>query len=265
LIVSQVYGWGSDGHKITAQLAWNFLNSEAQQSVLIFLSTGYSLPQISTWPDSYRATPQGAWSAPCHFVDLPKGAKKVVMSRDCPNFCVIKSIQNYTQILSEEDPSQCDFTQGVEPCALEFLTHFVGDVHQPLHVSYEDDRGGNDVSVSFFGKKSNLHSVWDSLIITRWNSDWISASNFLQQFINQNPVIINEYVADTDPLDWADESFDYVLSTVYNFTDSQDIPYLGEEYYERNLPIVQQRLIAGGVRLGAFFNSLFKLSPILGQ
>ena len=29
----------------------------------------------------------------------------------------------------------CNYVKGVEPCPLEFLVHFVGDVHQPLHVN----------------------------------------------------------------------------------------------------------------------------------
>src|SRR6476660_2268030 len=37
--------------------------------------------------------------------------------------------------------------------------HFVGDIHQPLHAADNDDRGGNDVHVRFFGRRSNLHSV----------------------------------------------------------------------------------------------------------
>lgn len=84
-----------------------------------------------------------------------------------------------------------------------------------------------------------------------------------------------------DPITWADESFGYVLSTVYNFTES-DVPktryhkrkgknnlelneilniesdiYLGDAYYDRNIPIVKQRLIAAGVRLGALLNKIF--------
>ena len=77
-----------------------------------------------------------------------------------------------TAILSGQasNPFQCDYTLGVEPCALEFLTHFVGDIHQPLHVSYADDRGGNSVEVHFFNEKTNLHECWDTKIIEKWTS-----------------------------------------------------------------------------------------------
>ncbi len=32
---------------------------------------------------------------------------------------------------------------------------------------YADDKGGNDVKVNFFGKSTNLHSLWDSAMLER--------------------------------------------------------------------------------------------------
>jgi len=146
---------------------------------------------------------------------------------------------------------------GIEPCALEFLVHFVGDVHQPLHVSYASDWGGNKVKVSWFGTSCNLHQVWDEKIIQRWNDDYSSAVSDLEDIANQEPELVKHYISITDPVAWADESFQFVRSTVYNYTENEDgIPQLDDDYYNTNLPIVQQRLIAGGVRLGKLLNSL---------
>ena len=63
--------------------------------------------------------------------------------RDCPNdICVVGALQNYTQRLGDHVH---DVTAVDE--ALKFITHFVGDVHQPLHVSKASDRGGNEIPV----------------------------------------------------------------------------------------------------------------------
>src|SRR5262249_28277484 len=44
--------------------------------------------------------------------------------------------------------------------------HWVGDIHQPLHVSFADDRGGNFIRES--GPCVNsLHTVWDTCIIEK--------------------------------------------------------------------------------------------------
>ncbi|KAJ3363383.1 hypothetical protein GGF32_004377 [Allomyces javanicus] len=50
--------------------------------------------------------------------------------------------------------------------SLKFLVHLVQDIHQPLHLSGRD-RGGNDMHVTYNHHASNLHSVWDSLMLDK--------------------------------------------------------------------------------------------------
>jgi len=259
-----VDAWGQEGHMIVAQIALNMLNSNANNSVDQYEgSSGETLPGMAPLPDAYDHTSQGRWSAPMHYCNLPRSANSFIMAY-CPSLCVVKAIQNYTAILGKETPSPCNFDQadGVEPCALEFLVHFIGDVHQPLHVGYGDDAGGNKVKVSWYGKTVNLHQVWDEKIIQKWDTDYLDATSQLENMMSQNPSIVQQFEGDMDPISWANESFGYVLTTVYNFTDSYNVespqsePQLGDVYYDRNLPIVQLRLIGGGVRLGTSLNTL---------
>lgn len=49
---------------------------------------------------------------------------------------------------------------------MKFLVHFIGDAHQPLHLTNRD-RGGNSDQVVFEGRKMNLHSLWDTGLITK--------------------------------------------------------------------------------------------------
>jgi hypothetical protein len=60
--------------------------------------------------------------------------------------------------------------------SLMFLAHFVGDVHQPLHVGYEDDEGGNTIIVHWYRRKANLHHVWDVSIIDTAIKDFYNKS-----------------------------------------------------------------------------------------
>jgi len=264
--VEQTEGWGVEGHKIVAQLAWNRLSSQSQK-VSKQLMGSKSMADIAPVPDTYRSSSGGKWSAPCHYYDLPR-VKAFTMDY-CTGLCVVKSVTNYTKLLATELQQNiaCDWTKGVEPCALSFLVHYVGDIHQPLHVSYGDDKGGNDVKVKFFDKSTNLHSVWDNDILQKWNNEVDSAVSDLESIIKDNPDVVQKYLNDTNPEDWGAESFGYVLSTVYNFTDSmmnykslrpgmKADPYLGQQYYDTNLPVVQQRLIAGGVRLGLLLDNI---------
>jgi hypothetical protein len=53
--------------------------------------------------------------------------------------------------------------------ALRYLIHFVGDLHQPMHTTSNNDQGGNCTPVQFFDEKrfANLHSVWDGMVLNR--------------------------------------------------------------------------------------------------
>jgi hypothetical protein len=68
-----------------------------------------------------------------------------------------------------------------------------------------------------------------------------------------DPSLWDKYTTSMDPITWADESFDYVRSTVYNYHGD----VLEEPYYETNLPIVQDRLLAAGIRLAQTLNDAF--------
>jgi len=281
LFAQQCISWGEDGHKMIAQIAANMLNPTAQGIVTQFIGSS-TLADIAPLPDTYAHTTQGAWSEPCHYVNMPKGATNFTYPDDCPGpCCVVSSIYNYTKLLSEQqtNPTPCDIDDDdAEPCPLEFLVHFVGDVHQPLHVGFGYDEGGNEVAITFFGQDMNLHHCWDTGIIDYWNSDWSSAASELENMIGNETAQVTEYEGITSPVDWADESFHYVLNTCYNFTDNgetqfvknyqktksniniiekrQTVPALGQKYYDVNLPIIQQRLIAAGVRLGTLLNAI---------
>jgi hypothetical protein len=282
------HGWGEDGHKMIAKIASDMLTDTATNIVSQMIGSK-TLSDIAPIPDEYDHTPQGNWSEPCHFCNLPKGATNFTMEY-CPHLCVVKAIMNYTQILSEEqaNPTMCSFESGAEPCALIFLVHYVGDVHQPLHVGFGYDLGGNTVPVSFYGTATNLHHVWDTNIIEKWTSYWEDGATELEEMASNETDTVKYYESVPSPIDWADESFHYVLNTCYNYTDDgettkgikmrgisparlserevndklyrmrlvTETPYLGDKYYDTNLPIIQQRLIAAGVRLGTLLNNI---------
>ena len=68
--------------------------------------------------------------------------------------------------------------------ALRYLIHLVGDLHQPLHTTSNNDQGGNCTPVQFFDepKTSNLHSVWDGMA---FNRDLAARNEKLSDFVDR--------------------------------------------------------------------------------
>ena len=99
----------------------------------------------------------------------------------------------------------------------------------------------------------------------------MSASEELMDYIKANPSVVQQYTSNMDPVEWANESFQFVRTNCYNYTTGPDggkiykirsrllirsVPQLGDAYYDENLPVVKERLVAAGVRLAKVLNTV---------
>ena len=100
---------------------------------------------------------------------MPVGAAGIDLARDCPpeRSYVIRAIATPIGTLRNQTVSATDKAE-----ALKFLSHFVGDLHQPLHAGRAEDRGGNAIRVRFLGEETSLHEVWDGGLIAGMGLDW---------------------------------------------------------------------------------------------
>jgi hypothetical protein len=199
------------------------------------------------WADQIKSNPEYDWARHLHYVNVEPGAEEFEMDRDCPEKgCVVSAIIRYTGVLRKQGATP---TEKLE--ALKFVAHFVGDVHQPLHVSHVKDRGGNDINVYFFRDNTNLHRVWDSGIIRHTRKRWSDCAKHLSQSITPQQL---EKWQSTDPVLWATESYKLAVSNAYKVPRNGE---LGQDYFDRNIPVVEERLRMGGVRLAGLLNDIF--------
>lgn len=242
------YAWGPDGHRIVCAIAWDEMRPKAQARVfeVLRITSRQEFAELCNWADRYRASHKetGSW----HFVNVPPDAKQVALDRDCgePASCVVNQITRDVQTLKSG--------RGDVNIALKFLMHFVGDVHQPLHVSFEDDRGGNDITGTYFKKKTNLHAVWDNGMLKQTGQRWDEIAAEIESTIT--PAKRKAWSWST-PLEWANESLAITRSSGTNYLKHSDVFRLGQAYQDRNYPIVQNQLARGGVRLGQTLNDIF--------
>jgi hypothetical protein len=260
LCVSSTLAWGPVGHAVVATIAQNLISPKTWQAVQTINGFGKSMADVASQPDAYDHTSNGKWSSPLHYVNMPAGATRFTDdSADCTNqFCVVGAIKNYTLQSQKLPMSQWPYDgDSSQPSPITFLIHFTGDCHQPLHVGWKSDLGGNTVHCTFFGRKSELHQVWDSGMIYHSGYNTTGLSALLLNWIAQNPSTVANWRSQASVSAWADESFQYVRTTVYNFGSAAGNMELGTQYYNANWPIVQQRLAMAGVRLAALLDSIF--------
>ena len=262
--------WGANGHRIVGQGAQDALSDEARHA-LREIAGAKSLALLANWPDFIRAEPGWKFAQDWHYMTVEDGqalAKVLEMSgRTLEPDNLIEAIGYFAAILDGDADRRRNFeelmrSKGVTPregsvelTALCFLVHFVGDLHQPLHVGRGGDHGGNSIAVNFFGEIQKLHSVWDSGMIEREGLSYSEFARFLEAELagEVDP-------GDGGPEDWARESIDYRLQLyeIWGRTSRDNyLPELGYDYVYEHIGTVKRRLYLGGLRLAGLLNSIF--------
>ena len=245
VLTQKTFAWGADGHRVTGEIAWQFLEKDSRKQVAELLhSAGEpSLAEAATWADRIRSNENYNWAAPLHYINLPEHWDGYRASQDCPPAgCILKAIEHFRTVLGDATA-----TENARAEALLFIVHFVGDLHQPLHAGRAADRGGNDIAVTFFGAPTNLHALWDTYLPAGFIGDWKSYADGEARAIT--PAERSLWLHST-PENWAEESHALAYSNAYTREKK-----LGESYYTRNRDIVALRLRQGGVRLAGLIES----------
>jgi hypothetical protein len=252
LAPASAHAWGWDGHRIVCALAWDELTPPIRAKVAEILDAPNAkaagrdaFAESCLWADD--VIPFRKETAPWHYINVPKGAASVDLARDCkaPNSCVAEQISLHAARLRR--PAALD--------DLRFTAHFIGDINQPMHVTYAEDRGGNSIKGTFDGKDTNLHAVWDYNMLDSTHKTWIEIAADLHGRITAEQ---RRAWAGGTPLDWANESLAVTLSAPVGYHDYNPPFALGDDYAKANLPTVYRQLEKAGVRLARVLTDALK-------
>ena len=235
------YAWGEFAHRVIGRVAEQRLSPGVQQEVHTLLGT-QTLADVSNDADKWRESrPE---TSPWHYVNIPFAATTYLHDRDCPqDNCVIAIIERYRAILTDRSRER-----SARKEALIFLVHFIADLHQPLHCINNNDRGGNDVAVTFFGEPDTLHSVWDFDLLAHAQ---LRESAYIKRLQTMLAARNEEKLRRGTVSDWALESHALAKAHAYRLPPHGDI---GSEYYNASIPVVDNQLAKAAVRLAWILN-----------
>ena len=240
--------WWDTGHEMVCSEAYNLLSPAAKKVVDPLSEAEGSFGRSCLWADWVKRERKDTrdW----HYINLSDDQQDVSEARCPENGCLIQAFHDQVKVLKN---LQTSFLQKQE--ALWFIGHFVGDIHQPMHVGYPEDLGGNRHQLELAdGTKTNMHKVWDGQIIEYVESK-IGKKNFHLGVKNKIKIFLDlEHSPEIE--NWAQESRDIAMSNSVKYKGAV-LKVTSNEYMETHGSIVQDRIALGAIRLSNTLNSIF--------
>lgn len=260
--------WGEVGHRITGRIAEQLLTPEAKAGVKALMGST-DLATIALYMDRQKniLANRIPGSRQWHYDDRPVCDPQAKRAEYCPdgNCASVQITRHYRKLIDHHS------TVDERRFAVQVLVHLVGDIHQPLHASDHDDRGGNDVRVRFAlsggqARTTNLHSAWDT--------DFVKAAfatpderKIARDLIAAHGASIKSWQHGAAAA-WLAESYAIAQITAYGklpgFACGNDAADFGDERLELDAPyvadatsIVPQQLVKAGARIAYLLNRAF--------
>ena len=288
LVSAGARAWDPAGHMLVSEIAWDHTHpaararvNESAQRLEATYNAGqpYHFVTAGCWMDDLRSKKGYPWAA-WHYVTIPWSVDGKAFSLPAPPH-VVWAIEQNVRTLKESDPESKDVA-----LALAMLIHFVGDVHQPMHATDRDDRGGNGVLIGgvpftdlWPGTVPNLHAFWDkafrfdrggSKVVELWIAPDLSArpktpgegiiAAEAKKISAQFPrTKFGAALQQSEPGEWARES--HVLGCTVGYPEGatasdSDVVAITPEFAAKARGIATERVALAGYRLADLLNAL---------
>ncbi|WP_374462656.1 S1/P1 nuclease [Chryseobacterium sp.] len=243
------YAWGLTGHRVIADIAQNHLSRKARREIKKIMGKE-RLAYWANWPDFIKSDTTGAWkqASSWHYVNIDpmtdfKAFEQNLKAQAGPS--LYTQVNTLSSQIKDKNTSEKD-----KKIALIFLIHIMGDLAQPLHVGRAEDLGGNKINVTYFGEKTNLHSVWDGKLVDSQKYSYTEYSKLLDIKSKEEVAQIQAGTLE----DWLYDSHK-IANKIYAQTPNDS--KLSYDYQYKFNETMERQLLYGGLRLAKVLNELF--------
>jgi len=235
--------WGATGHRVVGEVAARHLSRKARKAVERLLE-GQSLAEASTFGDDIKSDPRYRRFTVWHYVNIPADQRYPETAHD-PDGDLVAGIEHCLSVLKDPDAPREE-----QAFYLKLLIHFIGDLHQPLHVGRAEDKGGNDLQLQWFNQGSNLHRVWDTNLIESYGMSYTELAGNLPHWSKAQV----RQIQGGSLLEWVDENQDLANRVYASVETGEKLSY---PYRYQWWDVVEQQLLLAGLRLAAVLNDLY--------
>nr|WP_067061330.1 S1/P1 nuclease [Mucilaginibacter sp. L294] len=245
---AQTMAWGTNGHRISGQIADSYLTAKARAAIKTILGNE-SIAMTSNWADFIKSDPQYKYLSSWHYIDFDKEYSYPEMQAFLKQDTAIDAYTKLTFLIGELKKK--NLPKANKLLALRMVIHIVEDIHQPMHTAHTADKGGNDIKLTWFNNQTNLHSIWDSQLI---DFQQLSFTEYVT-WIN-HPTIAQRTEWQKAPISqWLFESSQIATKIYEGVKDGDKVNVY--KYNFDNIGTLNNQLVKGGVRLAGLLNQIF--------
>ncbi|MFH4965786.1 S1/P1 nuclease [Gaetbulibacter sp. M235] len=235
--------WSNTGHRVVGKIADQYLKRKTKRKIEKLLNNK-SLALVSTFGDDIKSDKRFDAFYTWHFINMPLDSNYEESEKNT-NGDLVSGINTCIKIIKDDTSSDDD-----KAFYLKLLIHFIGDLHQPMHVGLVEDKGGNDFKLQWFYKDSNLHSVWDREMIDSFNMSYSELADNAD-VLNKDQV---KAIQEGTIVDWVNDTHKLTRHVYANVKPNDNLRY---SYSYDNFETVRSQLQKGGIRLAKVLNDLF--------
>jgi hypothetical protein len=235
--------WGPTGHRVVGAIAEDYLTPRTKRKLKKLLKKK-SMAFLSTFADEIKSDRKFNEYYSWHYINMPMDSNYTDSEKN-PKGDLYTGIETCKKVIQDENSSDAD-----KIFHLKMLIHFMGDLHQPLHIGLKEDKGGNDFKVQWHYKDTNLHSVWDSKMIDSYDMGYQELTDNADELSREQIKSLQE----GSLLDWVNETHELTRAVYKSAEKDENLRY---RYSYKHFPIVRSQLQKGGIRLAKVLNDLF--------
>ena len=249
--MGQAWAWGGFAHRTVAEIAERNLTPKAKANIERYTG-GTPLADYSTWMDS-KKNPEHVkkamrgWHA--SIVDDKCRTSQEIRDKHRNGRDAVTGLLEFERVFKQREK----MSDSVMLFAIKCIVHMVGDMHCPAHIRFTDFENQGKFPVRLYGKKTTMHSIWDTAALTRSHRGWK----------------YQDYAAKLDTLpkgkakritrgwveDWLEESGRVVRPTIHKVKRGDK---LGDEFMAWGYPLAESQAQKAGYRLAKVLNKFFK-------
>ena len=237
------YDWGKTGHRATGEIAEKYLTKKARKEINKLLD-GFSITYVSNYGDEIKSDSKYRKFSPWHYVNFPFDSTYEAHPKSDKGDLIV-GINTCIEVLKDENSSRED-----KVFHLKMLIHFIGDLHQPMHIGLAEDKGGNDLQVRWFNQGTNLHAVWDTKMIESYGMSYTELAANAKKLSKQQI----EFIQNGTVVDWMYESRELCKDIYKSAEIGEKLRY---RYSYDYMETVRLQLQKGGIRLAVILNDIF--------